>query len=471
MKLSLRIILVVIAVLVLLSAVLATISVDELRRSSERHLEAYLTLGLDQYVREYPQRLAELLEQHGLENIDSFVASYQTDAIQAATEAELEMGARIGLSAMSTGEFLAPGAGIATHVSDHIRSGNLDEGTIHFDEEARTYYVYDAFEPWGWIVVAAAPDHAVRDEIQSVLLRTTMTTVTIVGLAALVLFLGLRRFFVAPVLRIAAAARSLPDGSCVSLEETSRGDELGDLANDIVAAGETIRRAQQELSATNRDLERTVNERTAALNEALARQKTLVREVHHRVKNNMNVVYALLDLQKRNAATSQFVEALSDVQRRIAAMALIHEQLYRGDGGNSQLDASEYIGGVIEQLQRSFPTEESHVEIESVIQPVTLSTEIAMPCGLIINELVTTALKYAFVGRSFGKVIVRFGSTVDGSLRLTVADDGVGISGDPSSSTMKTDGIGTELVAALASQLHGTISRTSHGGLTVGVTF
>lgn len=471
MKLSLRIILVVIAVLVLLSAALAMISVAELRRASERHLEAYLTLGLDQYVREYPQRLASLLRQHGLENINSFVEAYQADAIQAATEADLEMDAGIGVVATSSGEFLAPRVGISTHVRDHMRNGNLEEGIIHFDEDARIYYVYEIFEPWEWIVVAAASDYAVRDEIQSVLLRTTLTTAAVAILAALIMFLVLRRFFVAPVLRIAAAARSLPDGRGVGLSETSRRDELGDLANDIVTAGEAIRWAQQELSATNWDLEQTVNERTAALDEALARQKTLVREVHHRVKNNMNVVHALLDFQKRTAATSQDVDALSGVQRRIAAMTLIHEQLYRGDGGDSQLDAQEYIGDIITQLQRSFLTDESHVEIESMIEPVALSAVIAMPCGLIINELVTNALKYAFVGRSSGKVTVRFESMGDGTIRLAVADNGVGLPDTAFSDGMKSGGIGSELVAALSAQLNGTISRMSDDGLTTTITF
>lgn len=471
MKLSVRIIAVVIAVLVILSVSLATISVGELRRASERHLEAYLALGLDQYLRQYPQRLAELLDQHGLGGIDSFVEAYQTEAVEAAAESELRMGARIGVVVLAGGEFLESGASISAHVEEHMRTGELDTGRIHFDADAGEYYVYDAFEPWGWVVIAAAPDDAVRDEIRSVLLRITMITAAVSILAALLLSLWLRRSFIAPVLRIASAARTLPAARAVRLEESFRADELGQLARDIVAAGETIRESQQELSTTNQDLERTVGERTAALNQALARQKTLVREVHHRVKNNMNVVHALLEFQKRSAPASRVEDLLTDVQRRIAAMNLIHEQLYRRDGGDTHLDSREYLGEVVEQLRRSFPIGDSSVEIEASIDSVAISTETAMPCGLITNELVTNALKYAFVGRSSGQVTVRFGMAGEGMLRLAVSDNGVGLSDDSLSHIPKTEGIGTELVAALCSQLHGTISRSSNPGVTVEVTF
>ena len=414
MRFSTKVIFVAILSLVVLAAVLVVVSVVELRRSSERHMEAYLSLGLDYYVQEYPQRLYDLLQRHGLGGVPSFVRSYQEDAVKAVSSSVLQLGARIEVIRISDGQNLSPeaspnqlrmmGSLVVPHIQEHLKTRNLDENTIHFDPITKSFYVFTAFEPWDWIIVASAPDTFVRDEIRSVMVRTALTTTGIVLVAALLLAIVLRRFFVAPVLRIARAAQQLPIAKTISLLESSRTDELGSLARDIVQASLTIGKTQRELQAANDNLELVVEERTQELAAALDRQKTLVREVHHRVKNNMSVVQSLLELQKAHSSGLEVGELLSSIQRRIASMSLIHEQLNRGDGTLSRVDSATYLEALVKELRLSLSAGERSINFVSEIESVPLSPEVAMPCGLITNELVSNATKYAFPDNREGTI-------------------------------------------------------------------
>lgn len=140
MRLSARIILIVTFALIALAGVLGFISIGELRRTSERHIEVYLSLVLEQYLDQHPRRLSSLLKQHRLDGVDSFVRSYQADAIEAAASSVLRLDARVPVVAMSTGEVLSPtgasssmselGVDVSAYVRGHIDAGSLDEGMI-----------------------------------------------------------------------------------------------------------------------------------------------------------------------------------------------------------------------------------------------------------------------------------------------------------------------------------------------------
>jgi two-component sensor histidine kinase len=461
--------------------VLTVVSIEELRQTSKRHMEAYLALGLEYYIQEHPQRLFDLLQRHGLEVVPSFVQSYQKDAADAASTSILQMGARIVIISMQDGQILSstvdtsqPGVSgnvVGPHIQEHTEYQSMDEYSIHFDPTTNSYYVFTIFEPWNWIVVASAPDQFVRNEIRMVMLRTVLTTTGILLISALVLAIILRWFFVAPVLRIASAARQLPAAVALSLNEAGRTDELGRLARDIITASQTIDRTQRELRESNENLELVVRERTSELADALRQQKTLVREVNHRVKNNMSVIQAFMELQKNRSSVPEVADALSSIQSRIESMTLIHEQLNQGDGTLATIDSSLYLEALVKELRQSLFADERSITIKPEIETVQLALDVAIPCGLITNELVSNASKYAFPGNCGGAIVVRFGHADARHLCLSVSDDGVGIDMARAPDRQKSSGLGSQIVSALAAQLHGRLTTVSDNGVVVTVTF
>jgi PAS domain S-box-containing protein len=195
-----------------------------------------------------------------------------------------------------------------------------------------------------------------------------------------------------------------------------------------------------------------------ALERTLREKDVLLREVHHRVKNNLQVVSSLLSLQRRAVQDGATIDALDDSRRRVLAMALVHERLYQGHSLAS-IDMRQYLQVLVTQLCRSLAPAGVNVRTSVTCDDATVPVDVALPCGLIVNELVSNALKYAYIGRTHGALSVHL-SRADDSLSLTVTDDGVGM---PS---MPRDGsIGMRLVESLARQLHGTFTLDASDGV------
>ncbi len=187
---------------------------------------------------------------------------------------------------------------------------------------------------------------------------------------------------------------------------------------------------------------------------SLREKETLLREVHHRVKNNFQVILSLLNLQAANMENAGVKKYFDDAQSRIRSMALVHELLYQS-GDISRLDISRYITTIVNELHASFhhavPTCEPRVEAGRI----EMSIDQAIPCGLIINELLTNALKYAFPPGWKGKPEVMVSVRErDGMVELVVSDNGIGL---PESLDMdRTQTLGLSLTPMLAKQLLGT---------------
>jgi two-component sensor histidine kinase len=188
------------------------------------------------------------------------------------------------------------------------------------------------------------------------------------------------------------------------------------------------------------------------LRSSLEEKTTLLKEVHHRVKNNLQIVASLLNLQASRLEDARMVAAFRNVEGRIVSMALLHEALYRSDS-LSRIDFSAYVEKLCGQLLRSFDSLSNKVTLERRIASIGLSLERSVPCGLIINELVSNALKHAFPGGRAGKIVVEM-SFADGDLVvLGVRDDGVGLPAGFDAATSPT--LGLRLVQKLAQQLGG----------------
>jgi two-component sensor histidine kinase len=189
-----------------------------------------------------------------------------------------------------------------------------------------------------------------------------------------------------------------------------------------------------------------------ALKDSLAEKEALLREVHHRVKNNLQIVASLLSLQAGQTKSAAAAEALRDTRNRVHSMALLHEVLYRS-GNLARINFAVYTEDLCRHLLRAFGETAARVTLEQRIAHLGLPMEQSVPCGLIITELVSNALKHAFPPPRAGRIVVSLEPEADNLLRLGVADDGVGLTHGLDLS--RYDTLGLKLLSNLALQLGG----------------
>ena len=199
---------------------------------------------------------------------------------------------------------------------------------------------------------------------------------------------------------------------------------------------------------------------------SLKEKEVLLKEIHHRVKNNLQVISSLLNLQAANVADPRALEQLRESQNRIRSMALIHERLYQSDN-LARIDFGEYIRSLVGYLVRSYAIPSVNVNV--TVKNVSLPVNAAIPCGLIINELVSNALKYAFPHGRGGEVGIRLEMTTERSAVLTVQDNGVGLPRDVDFQSSTT--LGLQLVNTLSKQLNGVIGLIRDRGTTFSIIF
>ncbi len=203
------------------------------------------------------------------------------------------------------------------------------------------------------------------------------------------------------------------------------------------------------------------------LKQALNQKDILLKEVYHRVKNNLQVIYSLLHIQSVNVKDKASREIFKETQNRIRLMSAIHEKLYKSKDV-SQIDFSEYLKTLADQLEQAYPVKNGKVDLLINSKNVSLGIDKAIPCGLIVNELVSNAYKYAFDGKKTGKVIVSLLHT-NSKYILVVEDDGVGFPEDLD--FKKTETMGMILVNTLTDQLTGNVELHKDKGTKFVITF
>ena len=188
---------------------------------------------------------------------------------------------------------------------------------------------------------------------------------------------------------------------------------------------------------------------------ALKEKDVLLGEVHHRVKNNLQIVHSLLDLQSSRITDRTALAMLRDSQNRIRSMGLIHQTLYQSKDF-AKVDFSRFLDSLVPTLVGSYGVNPDRITLSVEAEQVLFPINAAIPCGLVVNELISNALKHAFPGGRSGEIRVRLFSEPDGVTVLSVADDGVGI---PEGVDLgRTSTLGLQLVTLLADQLGGKIA-------------
>ena len=194
--------------------------------------------------------------------------------------------------------------------------------------------------------------------------------------------------------------------------------------------------------------------------DSLREKEVLLREIHHRVKNNLAVISSLFYLQSTRTTDADTIAILTESQDRVRSMALVHETLYRS-GNLSSVDFADYAVSLCEELERGHRLPDQKIEFRTEIEPVHMSIDIAIPCGLILNELVTNSLKHAFPPGRDGRIDLRIHRNADGRGQLIVADNGIGIGAHAHEATQSS--LGLRLIESLTRQIDGSFAMRDAG--------
>ncbi|BAZ10695.1 signal transduction histidine kinase [Calothrix sp. NIES-4071] len=220
------------------------------------------------------------------------------------------------------------------------------------------------------------------------------------------------------------------------------------------------------IAGSNTDI--TVSKYTETrLKASLKEKEVLLKEIHHRVKNNLQVISSLLRLQTRYIKDEEALDILRDSQNRVRAMAMIHESLYQSSD-LGKIKFSEYIRNLSNNLARGYLLNKN-IKINLQIHQVQLRIDTAIPCGLIINELVSNALKHAFINTDCGMIYIEFLDLGNSKYSFSVSDNGIGVPNDIE--LRRNQSLGLQLVWSLVEQLEGSIVFNNQLGTSFTITF
>jgi len=355
-------------------------------------------------------------------------------------------------------------------------------------------YTYIPQARWGF--VAKQDLREVYAPIRLLLWEIVILLTVSAGLVhALALFLA--RNIARPVVEMAETAKKIQEGDLSSRNRIRSADEFGllaetfnNMAESIASQIGVIKHSEDQLRKERDSLEEQVRKRTLALQQELEQRRqteealreseeqikaslrekeVMLREIHHRVKNNMQVISSLLRLQSARIEDPQALEMFKESRDRIKTMALVHEKLYRSrDLAN--VDFNDYINDLIKSQFLSYGIDSERISSRVEAENVSLEINLAIPCGLIINELVSNSLKHAFPQDRSGELRISLRVVRANEFELIVGDDGIGI---PDDVDVKNAGsFGLYLVRMLAEhQLNGQITLDRTAGTTYHIHF
>jgi two-component sensor histidine kinase len=424
---------------------------------------AVLTLGeISEYLRQLPEAsrgIIYLVDYTGRLVASSAGAVSIVDPDGQRERARNHADPLVSRSAAAAG-IEAPGEPVP--VKNRLADFSLTIGTTRYLGQARPFRTEAGLD---WLVVTALRESAYTSKLAQMdawtlaVLIAFLIAAIIAGWFIVESLTGPLRLLVNDVDALVPGVPAPPGLAQITLKN----NELGRLARAILA------------------LKVRLDENFGAIEQSLGEKDVLLKEVHHRVKNNLQIVSSILSLQTGTIEDVQAREAFEECQDRIQAMALVHEEVYQ-TGSFVELRMADYLRKICETLRWSRAWGSATVDIfVEVEEDAALSLDKAIPCGLVTNELVTNALKHAFRGRSHGIIAVNFSMTTSSSTEkseasdpvphftLVVADDGTGID----AAADECGGVGGQLIQGLVSQLKGTLlyDSTPEGGTSVHVEF
>lgn len=332
-------------------------------------------------------------------------------------------------------------------------------GVALFPQVPLVYQVFLAYVLGGMAVGAAAVMAPVLLAYWAFLAPTTAPIIVQLFLRGDAMSVSMGIMFTACTLMFLNSAKQMG----ASIAESIR------LRFENVDLVQSLSAAKDAAEAANRSLEVEVGERTRAEREltvSLREKDVLLTEIHHRVKNNLQVISSLLSLQARSIGSDEARSVFTESQNRVRSMALVHEKLYQSRD-LARIDFSAYVRELVSHLFHVYRTEELSLRIR--VESVFLTIERAVPCGLIVSELVSNALKYAFPEKGKGEIAIELAVDEAGRCTLTVRDDGVGLPAD--FDLRHPTSLGLRIVNTLTEQLGGALTVRTDGGTAFNVAF
>ena len=215
------------------------------------------------------------------------------------------------------------------------------------------------------------------------------------------------------------------------------------------------------INRKNKKLNEELIQKKKQLEDELTINKSLLQEIHHRVKNNLQVISSMLSIQAQYLKDGKFEKIIDECRGRISSMSLIHESLYKSESKRNPL-FNEYIEELIPQLIETYQVDQSQIKLKLNVDPIELSIEESMPCGLIINEVVSNSIEHAFPNGRNGEIYIEMKQLKNG-IKLKIADNGIGISSNYKPEDQNT--FGYLLIYTLAAQLEAEVEVSISNGL------
>jgi len=230
----------------------------------------------------------------------------------------------------------------------------------------------------------------------------------------------------------------------------------------LIIAGLLFRQSKLRQKSNN-----VITQKNEQLQHLVNEKEWLIKEIHHRVKNNLQIVMSLLNSQSVYIDNEQALTAIHDSQHRVHAMSLIHQKLYSSENVSS-IDMPVYIRELVSYLGDSFETGQ-RIRFEYDVKPLELDVSQAVPLGLILNEAITNSIKYAFPDGRNGVISISLSNTTSNHYLLSISDNGIGM--PPGFNTKKTGSLGMSLMKGLSEDLDGNLSIENNDGTTIKVSF
>lgn len=343
---------------------------------------------------------------------------------------------------------------------------------------------------WGWIHIGLSDNQYIRD-LRTFYIRTTLLAIISIIIGFFIAYL-FARIYTRRITALNTITQRLATGDLSVRANIQTGDEIEELADSFNQMAEALQFNVDELEAhviaRTKDLENTnlkltneVGERKRAedkILKSLQEKEVLLKEVHHRVKNNLQVISSLLYLQSKKIDDNTALNLFLESQTRVKSMALIHELLYRSSDFMN-VDFVDYIKNLAHHLFQTYHVSENNVRLHNNVDNVSLTIETAIPCGLILNELITNALKHAFPKfsdgpQTAGEIHIHFLQNSEPTSNLVeytliVRDNGIGLPEHFDLNTTRT--LGMQLVKGLTDQLGGNVELDTTMGTAFCISF
>lgn len=310
------------------------------------------------------------------------------------------------------------------------------------------------------------------------LITRVMIAVLILGIIILIF----TKFITRPIHRLTEIADKISQGTKIIAFPAFDRDEIGSLGRSMKAMYQHMEDARYDLQEIAETQEAMVKKRTQQLAEeviermqaeetvkaSLKEKEVLLQEIHHRVKNNLQVVSSLLSLQAGSEPDQNIVAALNESERRVRVMARVHENLYRATD-LAHINARDYLNAIAKDAKFSHGDVGAGIVIIEDIDDIILDVEHAIPIGQVVSELISNSFKYAFPNHQKGEVKISLKDIGNTTFELSVSDNGMGL---PKGFVLeKSDTLGLKLVTALCGNLHGEITVNSENGTRIGIRF